>query len=82
MSLMADPMARKKADASGDRPRQRKAKDLEPRPIALTVRGREEWKAWVQRLADFERIALNELVERALICRAREVGFKEQAPER
>lgn len=83
----AEPMARK---AKGKdprpepepRPRQRKAKDVEPRPIALTIRGREEWKGWVKRLAEFERVAVNELVDRALVRHAREVGFKEQAPER
>jgi hypothetical protein len=33
-------------------------------------------------LAGFERISVNELVDRALVRYAREVGFKKVAPER
>lgn len=64
------------------RPRQRKTKDAEPRPIALTVRGRVEWKEWVARLAVADRTSLNELVDRALISYARQIGFKEGPPQR
>jgi hypothetical protein len=60
----------------------RKGRDMAPRPIALTVRGRDEWKAWVRRLAAADRSSLNELVDRALARYAREIGFKESPPER
>ena len=87
ITRLAEPMARKAKGQSPEpspesKPRQRKAKDAEPRPIALTIRGREEWKSWVKRLAEFERVPINELVDRALVQHAREIGFREQAPER
>jgi hypothetical protein len=63
-------------------PRRRKSKDAEPRPIALTIRGRVEWKEWVARLAEADRTSLNELVDRSLARYAREIGFKEAPPER
>ena len=62
--------------------RRRKSKDAEPRPIALSIRGRLEWKEWVARLAEADRTSLNELVDRALARYGREVGFKEAPPER
>ena len=64
------------------RPRLRKAKDAEPRPIALTIRGRVEWKEWVARLAEADRTSLNELVNRSLARYAREIGYQEAPPER
>jgi hypothetical protein len=63
-------------------PRRRKSKDAEPRPIALTIRGRVEWKEWVARLAEADRTSMNELVDRALAKYAREIGFREVPPER
>jgi hypothetical protein len=82
MSLGTAAVARKRPDSEGDEKPKRKSRDAEPRPIALTIRGRSEWKAWVGLLADFERISVNELVDRALVRYAREVGFKGVAPER
>ena len=64
------------------RPRRRKSKDAEPRPIALTIRGRVEWKEWVARLAEADRTSLNELVDRALARYGREIGFQEAPPGR
>jgi hypothetical protein len=75
-------MATIRADDTGGRKPKRKRRDTEPRPIALTIRGRQEWKGWVASLADFERISINELVDRALVRYAREVGYKTGAPER
>jgi hypothetical protein len=63
-------------------PRRRKSRDPEPRPIALTVRGRDAWKEWVRELAEHQRIAVNELVDRALVEYSRKVGFGKAAPER
>jgi hypothetical protein len=79
-------VARKRGGQGEDRgetdPRKRKSRDPEPRPIALTIRGRADWKEWVGQLADHERISINELVDRALVRYAREIGFKAVAPER
>jgi hypothetical protein len=60
----------------------RKTRDPAPRPIALTIRGRAPWKDWVAKLAKHERISINELVDRALVKYGREIGFKENPPER
>jgi hypothetical protein len=60
----------------------RKDRDPAPRPIALTIRGRDEWKAWVRKLAAADRSSFNELVDRALARYAKEIGFKESPPER
>ena len=49
-------MATKQADDSDGRKPKRKRRDSEPRPIALMIRGRQDWKEWVASLADFERI--------------------------
>jgi hypothetical protein len=60
----------------------RKGRTGDIRPIALTIRGKTEWKEWVARLADHDRASLNELVDRSLARYAREIGFKESPPER
>jgi hypothetical protein len=75
-------MATTQAEDSDGRKPKRKRRDAEPRPIALTIRGRQDWKEWVASLAAFERISVNELVDRALVRYAREAGYKTGAPER
>jgi hypothetical protein len=75
-------MSTKQIDDSERRKPKRKRRDSEPRPIALTIRGRQQWKEWVASLAEFERVSINELVDRALVKYAREVGYKAGAPER
>jgi hypothetical protein len=75
-------MATTQAENSDGRKPKRKRRDTEPRPIALMIRGRQDWKEWVAALAASERISVNELVDRALVRYAREVGYKIGAPER
>lgn len=82
MSVGTLTVAKKRADADREPRGPRKSRDAEPRPIALTIRGRDEWKEWVKRLADADRSSLNELVDRALARYAREIGFKDMPPER
>ena len=59
-----------------------------PRPIAIAVRGRPEWKEWAERLRAFAEknlgvpISLNALVGLALAHYAKSIGFKEAPPER
>jgi hypothetical protein len=53
------------------------------RSAAIMVRGRPEWKAWVEKLATHDRAPnLNELFDRALVAYARQAGFKEAPPPR
>ena len=74
-------MSRKKGtNAAGESDR--------PRPIAIAVRGRVEWKEWAERLRDHASqklgipISLNALVGLALAQYAKSIGFKETPPER
>jgi hypothetical protein len=59
-----------------------------PRPIAIAVRGRPEWKAWAERLRGHAAkrlgvaVSLNALVGLALAHYASSIGFKEEPPER
>jgi hypothetical protein len=52
------------------------------KPLILNLRGSEEFKAWVQELASFDRQSMSSLVERALVHYGRAAGFKKEAPER
>jgi hypothetical protein len=68
-------MAKKKPGPKPDPDRVRSA--------AIMLRGRPEWREWVERLAEFDRApSLNELFDRALVIYARHVGFAEAAPKR
>ena len=53
-----------------------------PRPTALTIKGRPEWRAWVERAADFCRTDVAKLVDGALIAYLKQRGFDEPAPKR
>ena len=52
-----------------------------PRPTALTIKGRgEEWRAWVERAAAFCRTDAAKLVDAALVDYLKQRGFEEPAP--
>ena len=53
-----------------------------PRRTVLTIKGTDEWKGWIERLADFVRTPTSTLVDHALIRYAKEMGFKEEPPRR
>lgn len=53
-----------------------------PKPNALVVRGSVEWREWVKELADFDRTTVADEIDRALVDRARQIGFKKVAPKR
>lgn len=52
------------------------------KPLIVNLRGSEEFKAWLQELAAFDRQSVSGLVERALVHYGREIGFKGEAPDR
>jgi hypothetical protein len=54
----------------------------QPKGVLPAVRGSEEWRAWVDRLCDFDRVPYPVLIDRALAEYAKSVGFKEAPPKR
>ena len=74
-------MAKKKA---GGKPKTKPG----PKPVdggriaASTIRSTEAWKAWVERLAEFDRSTVADVVDHALVEYARNKGFTEAAPRR
>ena len=82
--LEAPPMARKN---SSQQPEPEKRIGRPPaadgiRERAIVVRGRDDWKSWVQELSDFCRLDLSDLVDAALVDYARTRGFDKSAPKR
>ena len=57
-----------------------KAARENPRPTALTIKGRPEWRAWVERAAAFCRTDATKLVDAALVEYLKQRGFDEPAP--
>jgi hypothetical protein len=53
-----------------------------PRPTALTIKGRREWRDWVERGANFCRTDVAKLVDAALVDYLKQRGFEEPAPRR
>lgn len=52
------------------------------KPLIVNLRGSDEFKAWIQDLAAFDRQSVSGIVERALVGYARSIGFTKEAPER
>ena len=59
-----------------------KAAQENPRPTALTIKGRPEWRDWVDRGAEFCRTDVAKLVDAALVEYLKQRGFGEPAPKR
>jgi hypothetical protein len=80
-SMEAVLVAKKKTPAApepGPKPRVHRVRDA-----TTNIRSTQEWKAWVDELADFDRApSVNDLVDRALVSYAREVKFPKPAPKR
>lgn len=60
----------------------RKPRDPQERPIAVQVRGRDEWKAWLKEFAEHEGCSMNDLIDRALLDHARIRQYHKMPPER
>jgi hypothetical protein len=52
------------------------------KPMVVQVRGSQEWKAWVEELAEIDGIPLAMMVDRALRLYARHLGFDKTPPKR
>jgi hypothetical protein len=52
------------------------------RPTALTIKGRLEWRDWVDRGVEFCRTDVAKLVDAALVEYLKQRGFDEPAPKR
>jgi hypothetical protein len=63
-------------------PVQDKPAEPGPRRTVLTIKGTEEWRSWLERLAAHVRTPASTIVDHALIKYAKEAGFKEEAPVR
>lgn len=53
-----------------------------PRSTVLTIKGTDEWKAWLNGLSDFLRIPTSTVVDLALVQYAKTEGYTEQPPKR
>lgn len=73
-------------DAAMAQPKKKPGPKPEPervRSAAIIIRGRPEWKAWVEDLAEHGRSpSLNDLIDRALVTYAREIKYPRPAPKR
>jgi hypothetical protein len=58
-----------------------KGKSLPP-AIAVTLRGSEAWKAWIERGAKFCRTDVAKLIDASVIDYLKGRGFEEEAPAR
>jgi uncharacterized protein (DUF1778 family) len=76
MSLAAAADMAKKASKKSPRD------DWDRKPLALQVRGSVEWKAWLERAAEFSRMTVANFVDHAAAKAARDAGFDEPPPKR
>jgi hypothetical protein len=52
------------------------------KPMALQMRGAVEWKAWLEKLAEFDRTSVADVADRAIARYAKEIGFPDPPPKR
>lgn len=77
-SATVDKMSKKRGAPEPGPQRQ----DAARKPMVVQIRGSEEYKEWAERLARFDSLSLAALFDRAVRRYAREIGFKEEPPER
>lgn len=71
---MVETMAKKKADA--------KPTGGKGRTNLTNIRSTEDWKAWLDELAQFDRSTVADVIDHALVDYARAKGFPKPAPPR
>jgi hypothetical protein len=54
----------------------------DPRQIVISIKGSADFRDWLNRLADHERVTSVAVIERALVEYAANHGFAEPAPKR
>lgn len=64
------------------KPASKAAPEPGPRRTVLTIKGTDEWRSWLERLAEHLRTPTSTLVDHALVEYAKAKGFKEEAPLR
>ena len=70
-------MAKKKAA-----PAKPESKAWESKKLIFQMRGTDEFKAWLQELADFDATDTSDVVERSVAAYARAIGFAKPRPKR
>ena len=53
-----------------------------PRKTVLTIKGTDEWRAWLEGLGEHLRTPTSTVVDHALVRYAKEVGYIKEAPKR
>jgi hypothetical protein len=53
-----------------------------PRRTVLTIKGTEEWRAWLEGLGVHLRTPTSTIVDHALVRYAKEMGYTKEAPPR
>jgi hypothetical protein len=56
--------------------------DPNRKPVAVTIKGNEEWKAWLEEAAAHCRLSVSALVDLAVARYAKSQGFDRKPPER
>jgi hypothetical protein len=69
------PLAKKRREASSK-------DDPAPATSIVSVRCSLEFRAWLDGLADHERISVSDLFDRAMTSYARDIGYKKIPPKR
>jgi hypothetical protein len=56
--------------------------DDAPRLVTVVVKGRDEWKEWLEEAATNCRLSVSAFLDQALACYARDRGIQEEPPKR
>lgn len=63
------------------RPKKKPA-DPARKPVAITIKGDEEWRKWVERAATHCRMSVSGLADFGITLAAKQQGFEEKPPKR
>jgi hypothetical protein len=61
---------------------QAKTPDPNRKPVAVTIKGSEEWKAWLEEAATHCRLSVSALVDHSVARYVKSEGFTKKPPER
>lgn len=60
----------------------RKKKEPVRRPMAVAIKGSEEWKTWLEEAASYCRMSVSSLIDVAVTQYAKSQGFDRRPPDR